>query len=76
MNLEEFIALKDKHTISSKDAQSLNDCLARTSAESIPSDNRGRVADYLVTALNMRSVSQETFARLESLLGNLQKSHS
>jgi len=76
MTLEEFIALKEEHTISSKDAQSLNDCLARTSAESIPSDSSRRVADYLVTALNMKCVSQETVARLESLLGNLQKSHS
>jgi hypothetical protein len=72
MNLEQFIALDEGHTISSQDAQSLNDCLARTSAESIPTDQRGRVADYLATALNMESVSQETVARLESLLGNLQ----
>lgn len=72
MNLEEFIALDEEHSISSQDAQSLNDCLARTSAESIPTDQRGRVADYLTTALNMESVSQETVARLESLLGNLQ----
>jgi hypothetical protein len=72
MNLEEFIALDEEHSISSQDAQSLNDCLARTSAESIPTDQRGRVADYLATALNMKSVSQETVARLESLLGTLQ----
>jgi hypothetical protein len=72
MNLEEFIALDEEHTISPSDAQSLNDCLARISAESIPTGYRGRVADYLATALNMKSVSQETVARLESLLGNLQ----
>jgi hypothetical protein len=74
MTLEEFIALQEEHTITSREAQYLNDCLARTSAESIPSDRRGRVAEYLVSALNMKSVSEETVARLETLLDNLQKS--
>lgn len=72
MNLKEFLALDEEHTIASHETQSLNSDLASTLAENIPNSRRARVADYLVTALNMESVDDDVRPNLELLLGELQ----
>lgn len=72
MNLKEFLALDEEHTIASHEAQSLNSDLASTPAENIPNSHRARVAGYLVAALNMKSVDDDIRTNLELLLGELQ----
>ena len=72
MNLKKFLALDEEHTIASHEVQSFNSDLASTPAENIPNSHRVRVADYLVAALNMKSVDDDIRTNLELLLGELQ----
>lgn len=72
MTLEEFLALEDDTVISAAEAQLLNDCLASLTIQDIPVGYRGRVADYLVTSLNMNSVREGIIIKLDSLLRELQ----
>lgn len=73
MNLYDFIALDDLHTVSSGDVQSLNKDLSERAISEIPAEHKDRVRDYIVSVLNMGSVDPIFVPQLERLLGELQK---
>ncbi len=72
MNLKTFLSLNGEYFISTEEAQSLNEDLATISALDIPNGDRARVADYLISALNLHSVRREISPALDSLLSELQ----
>lgn len=74
MTLNEFLKLEPIHQLSPSQAQDLNDELSGADINDIPVGHRSRVLDYLVTALNMNSVSIETRQKLDELCQSLQQS--
>ena len=73
MNLFDFIALGDLHTISSGDLQYLNKDLSEMSIFEVPAEHKAKFIDYLLSVLNMGSVEPSLIPKLEQLLGDLQK---
>jgi tyrosine-protein phosphatase YwqE len=71
MNLDEFLSLGEEHVISPEEAKSLNDFLAKISAQDIPIIHKARVADYLLIAFNMNSVESHISPALDLLLSEL-----
>lgn len=72
MNLNDFLSLDYDHIILSSEARSLNEWFAKISPKDIPLEDRKRVVDYLVEALNMKSVEYAIVQKLELLLNALQ----
>ena len=74
MTLNEFLNLEATHQLSPSQAQFLDGELSSVDVNDIPVRHRSRVLDYLVTALNMNSVSIEIRQKLEELCQSLQQS--
>ena len=72
MSLEKFLSLDGEHSISPDEVKLLNEDLARISAQDVPVSHRAKVADYLISALNMNSVRHEITPALDLLLAELQ----
>lgn len=73
MNLNEFLLLDERHTLSPDEAQELNLALSTKAMSDIPEEHRVRVADYLAVALNMGSVEPGLIRSIEGLLQDLQQ---
>lgn len=73
MNLDTYLLHGELHTLSAEFAQSLNSDLAGKSYVDIPTKHKGRVADYIIAALQMETVELELVPLLETLLNDLQK---
>ena len=72
MNLEQFLALPQKHDVTFDSAQKLNQDLSTKTLSDIPLEKRALVNEYLVNALNMDSVDNGIKSKLDSLLVELQ----
>jgi len=73
MNLLDYIAMGEIHTLSADDAQSLNVDLSARSHSDIPAEFKDRVADYIIAAINMESVDPKLLPKIENLLKDLQQ---
>lgn len=74
MTLEQFLSLGETHIISSDEAESLNYSLSTVFVEDIPEQQRQRVLDYLVVALNMNSVDPQIAPNLDRLRLSIENS--
>lgn len=74
MSIEKLYMSKKGGELSPIECQKINSQLALMNLSDIPKDQHENVADYLVSALNMNSVSTKEIEALESLLSELQHS--
>lgn len=74
MNLDDFLAIEDVHTVTSEQVQILNHHLSATSHLDIPGDKMERVRDFLIMSLSMEAVEPALVPRLTQLLAELQES--
>lgn len=73
MRVSEFLSLEGEFGISANDAQELNRNLSELSASAVPKEKLDQVLDYLIAALNAKSVDPSIRARIENLVSDLQK---
>ncbi len=74
MSIEKLYASKMGGELSPSECQKINSQLALMSIFDIPKEQHQNVTDYLVSALNINSVSLRESKALESLLSELQQS--
>lgn len=74
MSIEKLYTCKTGGDLSPDECQKINSQLALMDISDIPQYQLENVADYLVTALNINSVSTKEIEALESLLIELQHS--
>lgn len=72
MNLIEYLALDEMHTVLPEQSRSLIADLANRPSSDTPMSDRARVADYLTMALNMQSIEHDLVPAIERLLQDLQ----
>lgn len=73
MNLDKYLSLDEEHTLPPDEAQTFNADLSCRSLSEIPEEHRSRVADYIVTALNLRSVEPQLIPSMDKLLQGLRQ---
>ncbi|WP_143101630.1 hypothetical protein [Stigmatella aurantiaca] len=71
MMLSDFLALPDEHTLSTDDAQALNEALSKAELKDIPSEKHSLVIDYLKVALLNGAVAPNIQDDLRRLLVKL-----
>lgn len=72
MSIEKLYRSKTGGELSPNECQKINSQLALMSISDIPKEQLENVTDYLVSALNINSVSTNEIEALESLLSELQ----
>lgn len=72
MSIEKLYMSKTGGGLSPEECQKVNSQLALMDVSDIPEGQLENVIDYLVTALNMNSVSKKDVVALEALLSELQ----
>jgi len=71
MQLSEYFALPDEHTLSANEAQALNAVLSEATAQAIPDEKRELILDYLNAALLVGSVDKVHRSGVEVLISEL-----
>lgn len=74
VQIDDFLRMEDGDCLTNEQSQALNRALCKIQLEDYAGAQHSQIADYLVTALNMASVSSEDIPILEALLTSLQKS--
>jgi hypothetical protein len=72
MSLEKLYQASKGGELSSEECEEINMALASVKYTDIPSSQHDNVRDYLVSALNINSVSHELVGKLDALLNELQ----
>jgi hypothetical protein len=74
VQLKDYFALPEEHTLSINDAQALNARLSESTAHDVPEEKRDQILDYLSAALLMDSVDTFHKPGVEKLILEIKNS--